>query len=196
MRRSRIVPSRQQGQSRKGTKIVVNWDVLSAIAEVFGAVAVVVSLIYLASQIRQANVQAQGEAHSNYLTAWNETIKGWISDRDTVEILQRGFAEFSTLPNVEQAIFAQQVAALINHWHLAADLVERGLLDEQLYRGTTDVVLSVCATPGGRQFVESNSAAFPRGPQLLELVQSGAGSLPPFNILSPWWSIDDSKPDN
>ena len=168
----------------------MNWDVLSAVAEILAAVAVVVSLIYLASQIRQSNIQAQGEAHSNWLTTWNETIKGWIADRETVQILQRGFADFSALQNFEQAIFAQQLAALINHWHLAADLIDRGLLDEQIYRGATELVLSVCATPGGRFFIESSYTTFPRGSQLLELVQSEAGILPPFNILSPWWSID------
>lgn len=172
----------------------MNWDVLSAAAEILAAVAVVVSLIYLASQVRQSNIQAQGEAHSNWLTTWNETIKGWIADRETVQILQRGFADFSALQNFEQAIFAQQLAALINHWHLAADLNDRGLLDEQMYRGATELVLSVCATAGGRSFVETSYAAFPRGSELLELVQSETGTLPPFNILSPWWSVDTDEP--
>ena len=171
----------------------MNWDALSAIAEILGAVAVVVTLVYLASQIRQANIQAQGEAHSNWLTTWNETIKGWIADRDTIQVLQKGFADFSTLPNVEQAIFAQQLAALINHWHLAADLVDRGLIDKQLYLGATELVRSVCSTKGGLQFLESNYSAFPRGAELLELTKSGKGSLPPFNILSPWWSEDLSQ---
>ena len=170
----------------------MNWDEISSVAEVFGAIAVVVSLIYLASQVRQSNTQARGEAHSNWLTTWNETIKGWIADRDTVEVLQRGFDNFSTLPRIEQAIFAQQLAALINHWHLAADLVENELISKQLYEGATEVILSVCATSGGRQFLETNYAAFPRGSQLLELSRSGSGTLPPFDILSPWWSINSS----
>ena len=173
----------------------MNWDIAAAVAEIVGAIAVVVTLVYLASQIRQVNVQAQGAAHANWLTTWNDTIKGWIRDRDTVQILQQGFAELSSLSNVEQAIFAQQLAALINHWHLAADLVDRGLLDKQLYRGVTDIVLSVCATPGGRQFLKSNFSAFPRGAQLLKMAQSDAGNLPPFNILAPWWSIDEAKSD-
>lgn len=109
-----------------------------------------------------------------------------------MDILQRGFDNFSNLPHVEQAIFAQQLAALINHWHLAADLVENGLISKQLYDGATEVILSVCATSGGRQFLESNHAAFPRGSQLLELSRSSTGSLPPFNVLSPWWSVDST----
>ena len=171
----------------------MNWDAISSIAEVFGAIAVVVSLVYLASQVKQSNAQARGEAHSNWLTTWNETIKGWIADRETVEILQRGFDDFSSLPNVEQAIFAQQLASLINHWHLAADLAENKLISKQLYDGATEVILSVCATSGGRQFLEANHAAFPRGSELLDLSNSGAGSLPPFNILSPWWSVESAR---
>ncbi len=135
----------------------MNWDIAAAVAEIVGAIAVVVTLVYLASQIRQANVQAQGAAHANWLTTWNDTIKGWIRDRDTVQILQQGFAELSSLSSVEQAIFAQQLAALINHWHLAADLVDRRLLDKQLYRGVTDIVLSACATPGGANSSNRNS---------------------------------------
>ncbi len=126
-------------------------------SDIVGAIAVVVTLVYLASQIRQANVQAQGAAHANWLTTWNDTIKGCIRDRDTVQILQQGFAELSSLSNVEQAIFAQQLAALTNHWHLAADLVDRRLLDKQLYRGVTDIVLSACATPGAANSSNRNS---------------------------------------
>jgi NAD/NADP transhydrogenase alpha subunit len=54
----------------------MNWDAISSVAEIIGAIAVVVSLIYLASQVKQSNTQARGEAHSNWLTTWSETIKG------------------------------------------------------------------------------------------------------------------------
>jgi hypothetical protein len=171
----------------------MNWSAVGAIAEGLGAIAVVVSLVYLASQVRQSNAQAQGAAHADWLTTWNETIKGWVRDRDTVVILQRGFEDLQSLSNVEQAIFAQQVAASINHWHLAADLSERKLLDQALYEGVTDLVVSVCATAGGRDFLESNSAAFPRGAQLLQLANSGRSKLPPFNVLAPWWSVESNE---
>ena len=170
----------------------MNWEAVGAISDVIAAAAVVITLVYLASQIRQSNVQAQGDAHSNWLTTWNDTIKGWIRDRDTVEVMQRGFSDLSGLSRVEQAIFAHQVAALINHWHLAADLVDRGMLDDQLYSGATDVVLSVCTTAGGREYLESNADAFPRGRQLLGMVRSGSANLPPFDIVAPWWSPESS----
>jgi len=176
---------------------MVNWEAVGAIAEGLGAIVVVVSVVYLALQVRQGNLQAQGAAHANWLTTWNDTIKGWIRDRDTVAIMQRGFDGIEGLSNVEQAIFAQQLAALINHWHLAADLVDRHLMDDRLYAGATQVVLSVCATRGGAAYLESNANAFPRGRQLLRMVGSSERSLPPFNILAPWWSVEKNatRPD-
>lgn len=40
----------------------MNWVAVSAIAEVFGVIAVIISLIYLATQIRQSNQAAQAAA--------------------------------------------------------------------------------------------------------------------------------------
>jgi len=37
----------------------MNWDAIGAVGEVVGAVAVVVTLLYVARQIRQANAQSQ-----------------------------------------------------------------------------------------------------------------------------------------
>lgn len=174
---------------------MVNWEAVGAVAEGLGAIFVVLSVVYLASQVKQANLQGQGVAHTDWLTTWNETIKGWVTDRDTVQVLQRGFDDFHSLSRVEQAIFHQQVAALINHWHLAADLSERGLLSEAIYGAATQVVLSVCSTPGAEYFLRSAPEAFPRGPQLVHMLDSGRAKLPPFNVMAPWWSASGDLSD-
>ena len=135
---------------------MVNWDAVGAVSEALGAVVVMASLVYLALQVKhanrqvtQANLQAQGSAHAEWYIGWNDIIRGWIRDRDTVQIMQRGFDSFDDLPSVEQAIFAQQMAALINHWALAADLADRQLLQDSVRDGAGEIVLSVCSTRGG-----------------------------------------------
>jgi len=168
----------------------MNWDAVSAIAEVLGLAIVFASLVYLASQVKQANLQAQGAAHASWMTSWNEAIKGWISDRDTIQVLQKGFDDFNSLSNVDKAIFGQQLAAVINHWVLAVDLAERGLLSETVRHGATELVISICSTTGGSEFLESSANSFPRGQELLKMVRAKEGRLPPFNILSPWWALE------
>ena len=63
----------------------MNWEAVGAIGEVLGALVVTVSLIYLALQVRQANLQAQGSAHADWFINWNDLLKGWISDAETIE---------------------------------------------------------------------------------------------------------------
>jgi hypothetical protein len=173
----------------------MNWDAVGALAEVAAAVVVVISIVYLASQVRQTNLQAQAAAHADWLIGWNATIKGWIESPETVSILQRGWADFDSLSHGEQAIFHLHHSALTNHWLLAGQLCDRGLLPESIYQGATEVLISVHSTPGGRAVLERNAPATPRGPELLAMVEAGEGSLPPINELYPWWSPDEAELD-
>ena len=43
----------------------MNWDAIGAIAESLGAIAVIVSIIYLAAQVRQTRLQLQAQAEDN-----------------------------------------------------------------------------------------------------------------------------------
>ena len=48
----------------------MNWTAIGAVGEIFGALAVFLSLIYLATQIRQSNNQARSEALRIATVAW------------------------------------------------------------------------------------------------------------------------------
>ena len=57
----------------------MNWDELGAIGEIVGAVAVVVTLLYVARQIHQANAQTQAQARYSFVEAYghmNTSISG------------------------------------------------------------------------------------------------------------------------
>ena len=43
----------------------MNWDAIGAIAESLGALAVIISLIYLAAQVRQTRVQLRAQAEDS-----------------------------------------------------------------------------------------------------------------------------------
>ena len=50
----------------------MNWDALGAIGEPVGAVAVVLTLLYVARQIHQANVQTQARARYSFIVMMSE----------------------------------------------------------------------------------------------------------------------------
>ena len=46
----------------------MNWEAIGALAETLGALAVIVSIIYLAAQVRQTRLQLQAQAEDNILS--------------------------------------------------------------------------------------------------------------------------------
>ena len=52
----------------------MNWDAIGAVGEIIGAAAVVVSLVYLASQLRQANELARQTAYREFQAAFDDIM--------------------------------------------------------------------------------------------------------------------------
>lgn len=173
----------------------MNWEAVGAVGEIIGAAVVMVSVVYLAlqvkhanAQVEQTNLQAQGTAYADWFNGWNEILKGWAADESTIEALRIGFDDFDALSNTQKAIFSIQLGAAANHWVLAGELSSRGLLPASLYEMATEVMVSLFSTPGGLAFLKFAENSFPNGPELLARVESGTAALPPWTVLSPWWS--------
>jgi hypothetical protein len=79
----------------------VNWEAISAIGQIVGAFAVVISLIYLATEVR-SSVRATREASMRWVsdsyTRWIHQVSG---HPDLRELYYRGIHDFESL---EEAI--------------------------------------------------------------------------------------------
>ena len=58
----------------------MNWDAVGAIAELLGAIGVIVSLIYLASQIRQSSTVNRLTLQENYISGLTDVFTRIYSD--------------------------------------------------------------------------------------------------------------------
>jgi hypothetical protein len=170
----------------------MNWDAVSAIAEVIGGIVVVFSLLYFAAQFRQANNHAQASSQAIFMEGWNNAIKSWVQDSATVSVIRSGFKDFDRLSNDDQAVFHMQIAAVHNQWVLAAALYEKDMIPESLYQGATDVMVSIYSTTGGRMFLEKNMLLTPRGEELVRLVESNSNEVKPIVEVFPWWNTTNA----
>jgi hypothetical protein len=71
----------------------MNWDALGAIGELIGAVAVVVTLLYVARQIHQANAQTQARARYSFIEAYGHMNSSITENKDVASIFRRGLKE-------------------------------------------------------------------------------------------------------
>jgi hypothetical protein len=165
----------------------MSWDAVSAVGEAVSAIAVVVSLLYLAVQVRQTNQQAQASAESDWMTGWNLQVTG-LAHPQIVSIVRSGLSDFASLQSDEKVIFQEQMAALTNQWVLGRNLYTRGLLPTELYRGATSVLVSFYSTPGGLAMLEQTAPSIPRADELLEAARRG--STKSWTDQFPWWSAD------
>lgn len=79
----------------------MNWDAISAIAEIVGLIIIVASLVYISVQTKQANDHATATSEIEFIEGVNAIFEGWASDERTAQIIRRGFHRFGDLTKAE-----------------------------------------------------------------------------------------------
>jgi hypothetical protein len=105
----------------------VNWEVIGSTGEWAGAIAVVASLLYLARQIKLANLQSQALARYSFLDAYgpaNATIGG---SQDSASVFHPGLSG-DDLNEGERMQFIVLLGQFSNTWSVMYDLHQEGQL--------------------------------------------------------------------
>ena len=131
----------------------MNWDALGAIGELVGAVAVVVTLIYVARQIHQVNAQSQASARYSFIEAYSDMNTSISNNRELASVFRRGFAG-EELDEDERMQFFTLVGQFLNTWSVLFDLHREGLLPENQWVMVRKDIISLFSEPGGRAFWE------------------------------------------
>ena len=82
----------------------MNWDAIGAIGEIVGATGVIVTLIYLAVQIRQ-NTSATNRTNVRNVLESNNSALSSLLDESVSEIFVRGLKSLEGLNEVERYRF-------------------------------------------------------------------------------------------
>jgi hypothetical protein len=83
----------------------MNWDAIGAVAELGGTLAVFVTLVYLAIQVKHSNEQRKMEAYRHTLDSLNQQLDSLTQSLETVSILNRGRSSLDSLSKDERLIF-------------------------------------------------------------------------------------------
>lgn len=79
----------------------MNWDAIGAISEILAAIAVVITLIYLAKQIRQNSQAVEISALRDTTEQWNRWSEVLATSSELADIVARGNKSYRNLPEVE-----------------------------------------------------------------------------------------------
>ena len=166
-------------------------DQLGSIGEFVAAIAMLVTLAYIAFQIRQntALARAQSTREISNLYSINHTL---AAHPDWIDIIRRGHHNFSALSKDEQACFHHITAPLLNQFEAAFRMHRQGLIDEDLYQSWRSIILSILSTPGARQWWPMARIVLGSGcaAELDRALANDSEAIVPMNRAWPFYAPD------
>jgi hypothetical protein len=138
----------------------VNWEAISAIGQLVGALAVVISLIYLAREVGSNAHATRRATMRSMLDSLNQFAQQITGHADLAELRSRGFRDYESLEGVDRSRFETYMHALfrtvedVYYQHL------EGHVDPRRWRGLEAVMRDMNTYPGVQAWWRSHSHWF------------------------------------
>jgi hypothetical protein len=126
----------------------MNWEMINAVAQLLGAVGVIISIIYLAAQIRNQNKESQRAAMNLLTTHWSDLNRTLVENPELAMIWLRGLRSFDELDGSSKVRFAAHLGRFLRFADNLYLAVLDGTLDQRLWRGYERTLADTVAYPG------------------------------------------------
>ena len=105
---------------------------IKTFAEIFGGVAVIVSLFFFAYELKRANDIAEAEATATIYLGVNDFLLAVITDQSTRKVLRKVFGGISeSLTDDEQMQFVTTMTYIYNVHEVAWQFHQKGLISDE-----------------------------------------------------------------
>jgi len=149
-------------------------------------VAVVVTIGYLALQVRQNTAVLRAQSRQQVVQSYREYMGHFISDPTLNGTLLEGLRSYPALDLLTRQRFYNLITDLALHFQSAVALFESRSLDEATFRAYRDHFASLLATPGGAAFWEQVRLTYPRHVVASVEERLESGSVPDA-LANPTW---------
>jgi hypothetical protein len=126
----------------------MSWNDVVGAAEAIASVAVVISLIYLAIQVRLQAKESRTSVVNSLTEQWSVAVQAFAIHQDLYQIWMKGLTDFGSLSAEERGRFS---AILVNLTQIFESLHlhhRDGKVDPDLWAGFDNRLRDVFATPG------------------------------------------------
>jgi len=149
-----------------------------AIGEIIGAIAVVVTLAYLAVQIRQNNKQLKQQSFQTWVAA-NMDINMATLDPGRAEVFNKGFTDSADLSEDSWVAFAYWNIGFMQMAQAIDRMYRSGSLDRDIWESEIDRARLILGLPGVRQWWDAGGRTqFTQ--DFVALMESKGTSMTPF----------------
>lgn len=155
----------------------MNWDAVSAIGQIVGAMGVIISVIYLALQVRSNARQTRLASMRSMSDAFNQWLQSLAENKEFGDLYYRGMRDFASIEGADLPRFS----ALMDHpFRIYEDMYYQkleGHLDRRVWRGFEAIMRDIIAYPGAQAWWPTRSHWFSR--EFAEYINGLARTAPP-----------------
>jgi hypothetical protein len=139
--------------------VEINWDAIGALGEILGALAVLSTLVYLATQVRRANELSRFNSSKDILNQFNDINRMVTSDSELRRVLMKQ-DEISADEREQIYNFAMMFCAV---WMSAQIAYDNDQIEEEFYEACKeDVLVEVVRWPNFRSGAEQWLRNYPQ----------------------------------
>ena len=126
----------------------MNWEMISAVGQMLGAIGVIISIVYLAAQIRNQNKESQRAAMNALTTHWSDLNRTLVENPEMAVLWLRALRSFDDLDAESKLRFGAHLGRLLRFADSLYLNVLDGTLDKRLWRGYERTIADTVAYPG------------------------------------------------
>ena len=156
----------------------MNWDAIGAIAEVVGTIAILITLLYLAVQMRLANQQRELESFRQNWDGLNQCCEMLSESQEKASIVNRGRESLSNLNDDERMVFEYIHIRMLNTieaWYVQLNKTSPpGAYRDQQTDNISGLISYWFDYPGARDIWNTAKHTFVPVQQLVDNSLSGA----------------------
>jgi hypothetical protein len=126
----------------------VNWEIVQSVAELIGAVGVIVSLIYLGNQVRQNTRAMRSATSQELLTSYNSLTEFQMTSEYGADLYHRlALGKWESVSAAEAAAYRVFIVKLLRVFEHAYIQNRAGLLAEDVWTGWRNQIAVSLAMP-------------------------------------------------
>jgi hypothetical protein len=148
----------------------MNWEALGAMGELIGAAGVILTLVYLAHQIRQNTRAIRAQTHQAITTANLGMAMGLAESEGLAGVLVRGLADFDSLEPADRLRAVGWFNSFLKFGENTHYQFLQGSLEKSVWEGWMVILENWVTQPGPRKYWTERRDAFQ--PAFRELVEN------------------------
>jgi hypothetical protein len=130
----------------------MSWEIIGSISALIASIATLLTLVYLAIQVRESNKLARDASLQSVLDGYSDrAVQQAIESPEKIQIYWKGHLDYTKLSFNDKSVFDAMMTREVFHLRNVMQHYQNGLIDDKEYESWLSFVSSQVITPGGHK---------------------------------------------